>query len=598
MNQKVFKAVILFLALQCCSEISSMSFINTVKGIGGSIEDWGKKFASKSFWQKIGMGFGASPSGYVYSYTVQNDATDPIFVGIQEMASAMGACFPKADGSSSSKVLPLAQHVVHNKEYYFEMTINPETKKPGYHFPYDSSGVLYVQDCIQLPKDKHSTKMNYFRSYVGKVLRDGHYVHEVQAEYLGYADPHNPKDKEASVKLSDNISSFVLHNSSSTDYFVGYSSQRGLSFMSKKDCDVFFAPVEKNSFALFTPSKTNPLPVGSVGLFSKDGGQAFEVMTLPQKVFKGKKYTLEIYQDFGQSVKMGLQGLMPGHYDVALGKVKDITPVTGMLWYQDITQLPKKNPSLFNLPGQLWIVFKGGDVSMVEQVELGTTLEFRFLRPKPGLKQWVYFVYVSSNDAKDVEPFIQKVADGSIGDDVIRAYHTQSKKQVDLAHKQLTKTLNLQSKDQQSASAVPESLLIEAVQGALQMHQGKIVDKDLGVAGYLVGADLFLSQGVSANAPFYYQLAPSMKTGKSVPTASVENFYAYSLGTGKPPKGMPSPNKVVGIPKRVLPKIPPKKKEDQDKLKAKESLKQKVQGVFKRQKKESVTLDSKSVAQS
>ena len=579
MKSRCLKIVLLILGLQYYTAISSMSFVNTIKGIGGSIEDLGKKFTSKSFWQKIGMGFGASPTGYVYSFTVQNDSNVEVYVGIQEMASAMGACFPKAEGAQSNMILPGQKYVVTDKEYYFEMTINPPGNKPSYHFPYQSSDVLYVQDCIQLPKQKHSTQMHHFRSYVGKALKNGHYVHESKAEYLGYSDEQNPKDKQASISLSGDIDALMLHNSTTQDFFVGYSSQRELKAMSKKECDVFFAPIEKNSFASFTPSKNNPLTVGTVGLFAKGSDQAFEVFSFPSSVYKGKKYTVEIYQDPGQKVSMGLQGIMPGHYDVALGAVKDITPVTGIIWYQDVNQLPKKG-SLINLPGQLWLVLKGPNESIIEQVEVGTALEFRFLRPISGVKQWLYFIYVDSPDKQKYEQFVSRFAQGVIGKEATELFKEQSKKQVNLADKNLTEQLNLQDQ----AGKLPTSLLVAALQGSLQVNQGKIIDKELGVTGYLVGADVFLAQGVTANAPFYYTLAPSMQTSGMTPTSAVQNVYAYSFGTGKPPKGMPAVSKTVGIPRRKLPQDLAKDKISLDvkKVKSKNNLRKKLISTFTR----------------
>ena len=527
------------------------NFLSTFKGIGHTVEHWGKDLGSKQFWEKIGQGFGASPTGYVYSCTVQNDTQETIHIGVQEMASAMGAVFPKADGWSSTPVSPFDKHSINNKEYYFELTVNASSKEPSNKLPYVNSDALYIQDCIQLPKEKHSTKMNYMRSYIGKSLVDGQYVHGLRAEYLGYADPANPEDKSGTIKLGSVISSLVVYNNTSTDLLVGYSSQQEVPSLTKKDCDVFLATLEDGSFALFSPSTKEPLESGSICVFEKDSDKAVKIFSLPKSIFQNKKYTIELYQDGQQDLQIGLQGLMPGHYDVPTGKVRDITPLTGMFWYQTAKK-GKKNSGMIDLPGKVWVVFAGDQTNIIEEVIPGEVLEFRFARPNFGVQQWIYFIYVDTKNEKEAEQFVQRFVDGAIGSDAIESFQQQSSKQMSLAHKNLTKGLSL---DRLRANQqVPESLLVEAVQGALKVHQGRIEDKALGVKGYLLGADVFLSQGVGAGSTFYYTLAPSMQTAGLTPTSSVQNAFAYTLGGGKPPKGIPQPSKSVGIPKRVVPK--------------------------------------------
>ncbi len=558
------------------------NFISTFKGVGHDVGDVFKKIGSKSFWDGVGRGFGASPTGYVYSFTVQNDTQQEAYAAIQEFASAMGATFPKAGGWSSHPVEPFGNYSVHSKEYYFEMTINDSDKEPSNHLPYVNSSALYVQDCIQLPKEKHSTKMNYFRTYIGKSLQDGQYVHGLRAEYLGYADPTNPGDKSASVSFSSDIDSLVLHNSTDQDFDIGYSSQNDLSKLSKKDCDVFFALVENHSFALFSPSESNPLHPGTVGLFKKGSEDSVAVFSFPKKIFKGKKYTLEIYQDPGESVQMGLQGVMPGHYDVATGKIRDITTITAVFWYQSVLQAyrgSKTMSSYVDLPGAVWVVFAGGDVAIQEQVPLSQSLEMRFLRPLPDTRQLIYFIYVDTQNEQKSQLFVEHFVQGIIGKEVLQAYQTQSQHQIALAQKGLTQTLDISK--QTATEQVPQELLIEAVQGALKVHKGKIEDSSLGLTGYLLGADVFLPQGVSVEAPFYYTLAPSMKTAHNVPMSAVQNEYTYTLGAGKPPKGIPAPSKLVGIPKRVLPKkVKPKAKDPDEGKSKKEILKSKISNFF------------------
>lgn len=559
MKKNNFIISIFFLMVQFFSFIncSNSSFVHTIKGVGHdfkvashAIESAGK--AIPHVWEGIKRSFGASPEGYIYNFTVQNDCKVPVYVGLQKFGSAMGATFPLAHGWKSTLVEPLAVYTVDSNpdnKYYFELSVNATNKEPSNHMPYMNKDALIVQDCIQLPQKKNSTQMNYFRSYMGKDLKQGRYIHSLKAEYLGYADPSNPKDKGASIKLGLDIDSLVIYNSTYQDLFVGYSSQRDLKKLTKNDCDVFFAPVEHDSFALFNPSENNPLIIGSVGVFAKDSDEAIDVFSLPAKVFAGKKYTLEIYQDDGKEISIDLQGLMPGNYDVAAGRVRDITPVTLIFWYQSVQQYNqnnKKPTSGVDLPGQVWMIAQGGDIEFTEQIKLSQSLQFRFFRPVIGAEQWFYFVYVDTNNEEKGAQFAKHFAQGLIGKDIVDTFREQSEKQVKLAQKHLATTLDL-NKNQQASQGVPEDLLIQALQGSLKINRGKIVDNVTGLSGYLIGADKFLPQGVGSSSPFYYQLGPSMKTQDHVPMAAVQNEYSYTLGSGKGPKGMPAPSKKLGV---------------------------------------------------
>ena len=88
---------------------------------------------------------------------------------------------------------------------------------------------------------------------------------------------------------------------------------------------------------------------------------------------------------------------------------------------------------------------------------------------------------------------------------------------------------------------IAQSILIAAAQGALQMQSGQIVDSVSGVTGYLLGADLFLSQGVGTQ-PFYYLLQPSQQNSAkmNLPQQTIQNLFTSTLST-KAPKNMPTP---------------------------------------------------------
>lgn len=532
----------------------SSDFISTMKGIGSSFESFGKSIESMG--KGLGMGFGAPPTGYVYSYTVVNDTALPIYVNTQEIASFMGAYFPKANGWSQAVVSPFTQNYnVSNKEYYFEMSIHANNNEPSNHLPYVNTDALYIQDCIQLPADKNSTKVNYFHVYMGKELKQGQYVHVPKAEYVGYADPSNPKDTNASVTMGNVLTgspALTIFNSTSTQLTVGYSSKVGQTSLNKSDCDLFLTSIGKNSFLyhsglLDATTKQTSLPLATVAIFEKGSDVSSELFSMPTSVFAGKNYTLEIYQDGENPRSMGLQALMSAH-DVPSSRVKDITPVPCVFWYQSVAQLGNSQATgMSDLPGKVWIVSQGENDLISTEVLLGDAVQFNLIRPELGKKRWIYFLYVVSTDDVKSKQFIQNFILGKIGKDVVSQYKEQGIKQFNDIQKKLANVLTFSSEQNNSSNpnqvVVPESLLQAAIEGALKVNRGQIQEATLNMSGYLLGADVFLPQGVGASSTFYYQLNPSQQTSSDVPTSSVIN--GYIMGISSAPKGMPTPTQYI-----------------------------------------------------
>lgn len=556
-----FQYVILsfFFLLFYSTEMFSSGFVSAMKGIGSGFESFGKTIGSGDFWHSIGMGFGAAPTGYVYSYAVINNTPLTMYVNRQDMASFMGAVFPKATGFNQSELKPFEQsYKVENQDYYFEMYITANKQEPTNRLPYVQSA-LYVQDCIQLATEKNSKKMNYFHIYMGKDIKDGHYVHTPKAEFVGYANPSDSKDKGASITISDVLTgdpALTIYNSTHDDIVVGYSSKKQVKSLSKDDCDIFFTDMLKSSFIIRSPttdagSSQQSLPLGTLGIFSKNETKSSEIFAMPVTCFGGKKYTLEIYQDVGGDRLICIQALMSEH-DVPSCRVRDVTPVTVVFWYESVAQLQKSDAkNMIDLPGQVWIVSKGERDTIQSQVSLGSAVQFSLLRPNIEEKRWIYFLYIDikSDDPKGKQ-FVDNFIAGKNGADLVKKYEQQGINQFNQIQKDLSNILTFKAnakgaKEQDKSSdkiVVPESLLVAALQGALQVDGGQIKDAALDINGYLLGGDLFLSQGVGASSTLYYQLSPSQKTATSVPTGSVVN--GYTMGISSAPKGMPAPIKI------------------------------------------------------
>jgi hypothetical protein len=374
-----------------------------------------------------------------------------------------------------------------------------------------------------------------------------------KAEFMGYADPTSPTDKNATVVMGSELTgspALTVFNSTVDDLVIGYSSKTGATLLKKSDCDLFLNKIEHNSFvfhsgALDAATKKTSLPLGTIGIFEQGVATTSELFVMPASVFGGQGYTVEIYQDNDQARAIGLQACMSVH-DVPSGRVRDITPVSCMFWYQSVAQLNKKDAKgMVDLPGQVWVVSQGDDETISFQVPLGTAMQFDMIRPALDKKRWIYCIYVDpKGDDAAAAKFIQNFIAGTIGADIIAQYEEQSINQFNEIQQELSQVLTFSSNAKGNAQdskkiVVPETLLQAAIEGALKVNRGQIQDQALHITGYLLGADVFLPQGIGATSTLYYQLNPSQQTAASVPTSSMIN--GYTMGITSAPKAMPAP---------------------------------------------------------
>ncbi len=532
----------LMLIVACCLSFSiQTNFLDTFKGIGSSIENF--PLFKGSFYTGMGRSFGAPPTGYVYSFSVYNDSSLPVYVGIQEVVSIMGGTFPKAGGWSSPTVAPFSHYDVLDKEYYFEIIIRSSNGNISNHMPYlQHADTLYQQEVIQL-QEPHSTKHNYFRTYMGKDLVNGVWVYGLKGEYLGFADP-SAKGPHASkgLQLSSKLTSLTIENSTDTDYYVGYTSTPKATTMTARMCQMF-SIVQAHSFGLYSAPAHTSLRPGTIGVFDLKTESLLQTYNLEAQGFDGKSYTLEIYSGAAADApEMSMQGLMPGNYDVPVGRVRDITPMKCVFWYQAAAG----KAGLFDLPGKVWIV-SGPVGGAAEQIMVpclpGNSVEWTLNRPVLDKTLWLYFLYVDSVDDVKSEQYLKNFIAGKIGAETIAEYKKQSKDQMIRAQKYVTDAQAIK-KGQTQQSGASQVELRQAIDGALKMHQGRIEDTSLAITGYLLGADVFLPQGAGPGT-MHYQLAPALANNQNLPTSVVQNLYAFTLDSSAP-KGMPTPTSVDG----------------------------------------------------
>jgi len=530
--------------------IAWLSIMILQSSIGFSLDSWSGMFSSVqsfplfqgSFWKNLGHGFGIPPSGYVYSFTVYNDSNAPVWVGMQNIISLMGGCFPEAGGwhvyPSADGIAPGSHYTHRDKEYYFEMFIKTTPDSYSNHMPYlQHSDVLYQHDAIQLEKD-HSTKLNCFRAYTGRDFENGAYVHRQKAELLGYIQTNGRKDTNALSK-TEILPSLTIKNSTLEDYYVGFTSQPGLSTstMTPSRCSVF-ALIAQDSFATLSIFGTlTSLRPGTIGVFDGTTKACLQTIDMGTNGFKDMPCTIELYQDAGSaSVEIGWQGLMSGHYDMPSNRIRDITPILGYFWYQSAAQAAQN----IDLPGTLWVVSFGSQNEVLAMATPGQAVQFLIARPEIAVKKYIYFLYVNEADSTKAQAFVERFLSGAVGAPLIAQYQQQAAGLMSQAALQL-QPQQVTGSAVSGAVQLSTELTTQAVQGCLQMNNGQIVDSVSGITGYLLGGDVFLPLGIGAT-PMYYQLAPSIQTQENLPTSAVINLFAQESVTTAP-KGMPTPIK-------------------------------------------------------
>jgi hypothetical protein len=132
------------------------------------------------------------------------------------------------------------------------------------------------------------------------------------------------------------------------------------------------------------------------------------------------------------------------------------------------------------LPEQVWIFYKTKDYQYQKKVSAGDLIDFTLLRPRLSEKNaWLYVAGLQTTDDKKALNFLNRLADGAIGEDL---------KEPVTAISQFNENINLET---------------------IQPNNHGVIDdtKGSGIKGYVLLADKVLPRGVGFG-PFYYQIRP------------------------------------------------------------------------------------------
>ena len=492
-------------------------------------------FDIKGMFEDMGTSFGASPKGYTTSFSIWSDASVPIFVEQKGLASLMGAYFPSHRGMYGQKRLKSifeANGVVSKAEtleaqYYFKLYVaaNADTQKHSF----------YAQSFTQLPLEKFDPNIFYHHVYTTRKYHHGKSVHVPALESMGYRNPSaEEEEKQGNVKIGSELPSLSFYNNSGTDVQVSltYGKDPYKFTVEKRSYNSLMVPFKEKKKEKTLGSDTisaagdkdeeettmspefslrpNTITFSAYNPTTKMYDQ-FRSLMLPSQGFDGSPYTIEIYQDHGKPLEVGIQGLNPGNYDVAsTERVRELTPSTCTFWHQSFKQTGSV-AGYRDLPGQVWVVYAGGDNPIQSKVEPGQVVSWSLTRPLISQgDQFVYFVYVVTMDDAIAQKFVEKVASQMLGKNVTKEYEDA----INVPFIPLTSTvvdegIDLTDTSLPEKAAITASQKVKTLMGKLTVSHGVIEDVEQDTIGYLLGTDVFLPKGVGSG-DFYYVLSPSV----------------------------------------------------------------------------------------
>jgi len=477
------------------------SLSNSKISCADGLMSFAKSIGSASFWENMGSSFGMPPFGYSYSFEVISDASVDIYVAQEGMASFMGASFPSAKGLYGKKTLPSIFNITSGPSvkasytganYYFNMYISDKSdvkKSP-----------VFSQAFTTLPFTKKDPNIYYYHAYTGKKYSKGNIVHYPQVEMLGFQNPLGKGDAKGNVDIGGQLFSIVFYNSMNNDAQVqlNYGPVPMTFTLEKNSYNTLNVPIKTDKSGASAPSfslRPNTLSFSAYNITSKKYDHVKDLL-LPSDGFNGCTYTIEIFDD-GQGPDLCIQGLAPGNYDQMISsKVRDLTPCSCVFWYKSVAQSPVGD-GFVDLPGQVWIAYKGTDSLIISKVDLGKVVSWNLIRPCLSQHdQYVYFVYVATSDDVKAKKFVEQVITKGLSADQMSAYQAKAKS-VKASNSSKNATTTTTTTTQQSAT----------VTGVLSSTTGLIQGAAQDIYGYIIGIDIFTSKGLG-DGNFYYVLSP------------------------------------------------------------------------------------------
>jgi|GEM_PF-3476316 len=552
MARQALERVVLFCSLLAFAPVHADlksqwgSFKDTVVGIGDGFKSFGKGMAES---------FGMNPPGYEYSFRVFNNASQDIRVEARRVKTYQG--------------IKVRQGTIGK-----EVTLKPcqDTGETGF------SGVgLYLDVVLKWADGEYVNSITKLAAQRDKTLY--HYnVFETQAGILGeiLGKGYTTTDQFlASLYNSLDITQTVTFTYAGQTFTTFLEPQSYNILQSDRDIPNCIRPATEKVVLDFGKAGTIPLFSQGLATGKEDKGQWTDVMPV--------QYHFEIVQAAESKGAVAVPrvvtaGLNPGNYSQPTNqRLRSVTPLRCLVWNSSAEQA-MGGPLNFNTGKVLtelsvdeagrsvWVVYSTpgwsnktagvADVCMA-QVPLGKALEFYVMRPlidgtqhleAQELLATTAIKLDPSETAIDASPL--KKSDGNPKDFQLPSldlYETVQKKGPQ-TNKAVFYIVSLDTQDSKKAQQFLQNLiagkivippapsldsfktsgqLTDEVKSSLFFDklaegQGKLIDAQSGVSGYILNRDIFTPYGGS-QGPYYYTVYPAK--------ATVTNVYTHSLGS-------------------------------------------------------------------
>lgn len=571
MKKKIIMMFVLGIIFQASFLESSVqsggqNFVEQMKSFGESVKD-----------MVLGMGsmFGVVPAGYQCNWEIINDTDQEIDIYYQNFIEVMGGFFQSNDSSASDSLHAIQPYsasfgykpipagtvlggpasssgssksqaptsgLYSGVKYYFALFMGYSPAGSSLKGGATQGTNFYKEYQLNLGIQGDNS-INYYHIYTGKRFVNGNATHMIMAEMAGAYQPDSSKDDaKSNIAFSSNLGQVDPSSSSApagSVYFYNTTSQQVQLTVTLSDGTKYLdIPLEPLSYNLLSC----PLPItmnGSTVAFA--GSSPFKTITIPAMTVQGNNYIFEIYQDVGQSKpNVAIQGFSPGNYDICVSSnMRDISPQKAILWIESVEQkntpvkgqkAPTPNPTDYDLPGQVWMVYQTPSVTTMQKAVLAHPTALTFIRPSLAEQiGYIYFIYVNTQNDDQAKKFISNFLSGAFGSAMQKQAIATINTAIDITKVEKTAQasekiagtiqdqLNTLSSNQSKISSGPApSPIVLSNQVAQQVLTGKIPansarlqDSATNLTGYLLGVDVFTPFAGTACPISYYQLTPA-----------------------------------------------------------------------------------------
>jgi hypothetical protein len=519
------------------------------------------------FWEGLKGSVGFVDASYVYSFRVWNDSPAPIYAAAQQLTEVMGARFA-GDIKTGGLVVPFNNSggYFYDQRLFVGVWLCAD-RDTGYFDSYKNvlNSPFVTGATIGGGIGMLGGPLGVVTVPVGALLGGvlgglvsvgtGIVTTEALDNYsilhknipLGSKNDKNVYHYRAYSDHGD-IKAEYLGINTATHQFLGVffnnTSHNDINLQFGKDGASYKVTLEAGTFSLLESTTSNPVSIrpaqGEIKTFTfskadtilseipigYEGLMSMVYDETAKKLVEGTPllYTYEVYEK-NDSIDVGLQGLSIGKYAQTVDKndpnkvvIRDINPVKCHLWVQSAAQaqalvaaeegyVPQYSTVFYDINEQIWIMYKTKDYILQKKVSPGAVVDFTLIRPllsEPATH--MYVVSLQTNDDAKAHLFLQRLADGVIGQGALTT--TFATFDPGFLGKQVPNT------------------------------KGMISDKGTGgsgINGVVMLSDTFISWGVGMG-PFYYSCGPVMLLINQIaelmiPFLDATRFTALSDGT-------------------------------------------------------------------